>query len=311
MRECPQFMDGLINILKPPGMTSHDVVYFLRRLTGVKKVGHTGTLDPAAAGVLPLCLGKATRVIEFLPGRKEYRAEIAFGVKTSTGDSFGEIVYARSTGELTPDSFKRVIPYFTGEIEQIPPMTSAVRHKGVKLYELARRGLEVEREPRRVTIYSIKLVKWDLGAGKNTAIFDVSCSAGTYIRTLCTDIGDRLGCGAHMSFLLRTGVGSFTIDNSYTLEELIDMSRAGGIHKAIINMDELLAAMPAVMVRDSAAASVKSGAKLYSPGVESAPGELAPGQMVRLKSSAGLLAVAAADYTEGRIIFKPVKVLGE
>ncbi len=304
-------MDGLINILKPPGMTSHDVVYFLRRLTGFKKVGHTGTLDPAAAGVLPLCLGRATRVIEFLPGDKEYRAEIVFGAKTNTGDSFGEIVYAKSAGGLTQDNFESVIPFFTGQIEQVPPMTSAVRHHGVKLYELARRGVEVERKPRRVIIHSIKLVKWNLRAGKTTAIFDVACSAGTYIRTLCTDIGDKLGCGAHMNFLLRTRAGSFVINNSHTLEELIEMKHAVGIDRALIPTDDLLDGMPAVIVRDSAAASVKSGAKLYAPGVESAPGDLAPGQMVRLKSSSGLLAVAAADYSEGRIIFKPVKVLGE
>lgn len=303
-------MDGLINILKPPGMTSHDVVNYVRRLGGIKKAGHTGTLDPAAAGVLPLCAGRATRVIEFLPDDKQYRAEITFGVKTDTGDSFGEVVYIKESAEITPSLVEKVLCDFLGEIEQVPPMTSAVRHQGVKLYELARRGVVVERKPRRVKIHTLKMVKWKgADSGSLSAIIDVSCSAGTYIRTLCTDIGDRLGCGAHMSFLLRIRAGAFVIRRSYTLEELALLVRDGKLEQAVIAMDDMLAYMPAVFVRTSAESSVKSGAQLYLPGVEKAPDGLLPGQMVRLKSSSGLMALAAADCTDGRVSFRPVKVL--
>ena len=303
-------MDGSINILKPPGMTSHDVVNYVRRLSGIKKAGHTGTLDPAAAGVLLLCVGRATRVIEFLPDHKQYRAEITFGVKTDTGDSFGEIIYTKDTMNITSSLVENVLSGFLGDIEQVPPMTSAVRHQGVKLYELARKGVVVERKPRRVIIHALNMIKWN-GAGNHplTAIIDVSCSAGTYIRTLCTDIGDSLGCGAHMSFLLRTRAGTFVIDRSYTLEELACLVRDGKLEQAVMSMDDMLKNMPAVFVKESAAASVRSGAQLYLPGVENAPERLSPGQMVRLRSSSELMALAAADCTDGRISFKPVKVL--
>jgi tRNA pseudouridine55 synthase len=302
-------MDGLINILKPPGMTSHDVVNWVRRLTGIKKAGHTGTLDPAAAGVLLLCVGRATRVIEYLPDDKQYRAEITFGVKTDTGDSFGEIIHTNNTADITQSRLENELSGFLGEIEQVPPMTSAVRHHGVKLYELARRGVVVERKSRRVIIHALRMVKWKSAAGRSTAIFDVSCSAGTYIRTLCSDIGDRLGCGAHMSFLLRTRAGSYAIDNSYTLEELACFVREGKTERAVMDLNDILVNMPAVLVKESAAASVKSGARLYLPGVEYAPEGLQPGQLVRLKSPAELMAIAAVDCFDDRILFKPVKVL--
>ena len=303
-------MDGLINILKPPGMTSHDVVNWVRRLTGIKKAGHTGTLDPAAAGVLLLCVGRATRVIEYLPDDKQYRAEITFGVKTDTGDSFGEIIYTNNVTDLTPSRLENELLGFLGEIEQVPPMTSAVRHQGVKLYELARRGVVVKRKPRRATIHELRMVKWSGAAGRlPTAIFDVSCSAGTYIRTLCADIGDRLGCGAHMSFLLRTRAGAFAIDRSYTLEELACFVRNGRTERVVTGLDDMLLNMPAVLVRESAMESVRSGAQLYPPGVEYAPEGLLPGQVVRLKSPTELMAIAAVHCVEDRIFFKPVKVL--
>lgn len=303
-------MDGFLNVLKPPGMTSHDVVGYVRRLSGMRKIGHTGTLDPGAAGVLPLALGRATRVIQFLKDEKEYRAEITFGVKTTTGDSFGEVEYSSDASGISSEHVQAVIKEFLGEIEQVPPMTSAVRHQGKKLYELARMGQVVERKPRRVVIHSLRLGHsngW--GTPRPRALIDVACSAGTYIRSLCTDIGDRLGCGAHMSFLVRTRAGIWGIDTTCSLEELAERNSA--LDKFIINMDLALAHIPEVIVKEAAVPSVKAGNRLYSPGVDVSPGNLIAGQLVRLHSEECLLAIARAEYDTGnnKLQLQPVRVL--
>jgi len=186
---------GVINVLKAPGMTSHDVINFLRKLLRVKKIGHSGTLDPAAAGVLPVFVGKATKAIEFfMDDDKEYVAELRFGVTTDTGDLDGNILELKPV-KITEGDLKEALKQFTGNINQVPPMYSAVRHKGKKLYELARQGITVERKARTVKIYSIDLMDFSL----ESAIVKVACSKGTYIRTLCEDIGKVLGCGACLS----------------------------------------------------------------------------------------------------------------
>lgn len=298
--------------MKPPGMTSHDVVYYIRRLYGLKKVGHTGTLDPAAAGVLPVCLGQATRIIEYLADDKEYRAEITFGTKTSTGDAYGDIVYTQNSAGLGRRDIENILPEFTGEIRQIPPMTSAVRHQGKKLYELARKGMVVERKARRAVIHSLRLARWTQNhAGAPTAIIDVACSAGTYIRTLCSDIGDRIGCGAHMSYLLRTRAGDFSIGQSFILEELGALAARGELQQAVIDMDSVLTGMPEIKLKIAAAASVRSGARVYGPGIEDIKGisgGLLPGQTVRLKLSNRLMAIAVTEFIDEQPVFKPVKV---
>lgn len=208
---------GIINVLKPPGMTSHDVVSFVRRTFGLKKVGHAGTLDPAAAGVLPVFLGSATRLIEYTTDcDKTYRVELTFGYATDTGDDTGEIIAKKTDFDLQPDIVNKVIKSFRGKIKQLPPMHSAIKIDGKKLYEYARQGLEIERQPRDVEIYDITVLKTE----KNLVLFDVNCSKGTYIRSLCTDIGSKLGIPAVMSFLVRTRVGSFTLSQARTLEEI-------------------------------------------------------------------------------------------
>ncbi len=306
-------MDGILNILKPPGMTSHDVVAFVRRLVGGRKTGHTGTLDPGAAGVLVICVGRATRIIQFLPGDKEYRAEITFGLATSTGDAFGEVVYRHDATTLTRGTVEEALQDFVGEILQVPPMTSAIRYQGKKLYELARQGVEVERRPRRVNIYSLRLVRMDrLGTPHPRVLVDVACSAGTYIRTLCTDLGERLGCGAYMSFLLRTRVGGFPVTQALTLEEVEDLARQGRLFSKLVKLDRALEHLPCVYVRQGAVDRVKSGNPLYWPGVAAAPDFLQEGQLVRLCSDQALLAVAraVADPTRpGCHQFKPVRIL--
>ena len=209
-------MDGILVINKPSGMTSHDVVARVRRMANQKRVGHAGTLDPMATGVLLVCLGRATRVAEYLSGSdKTYRAVIRLGVETDTYDAEGQVTATRpvNVGEA---ELRNVLIQFAGEIDQVPPMYSALKRDGKPLYKLARQGIEVEREPRRVTIYGINLRarEWP------DVTIDVRCSSGTYIRSLAHDIGAALGCGAHLIELTRVASGSFTLDDAVKLEDI-------------------------------------------------------------------------------------------
>ena len=207
-------MDGIINVNKPTGMTSHDVVYRLRRILGVKKIGHTGTLDPDASGVLPMCVGKATKLADYLTATdKQYRAELSLGAFTDTQDASGEVL-ERFDVNVTEKQLRDVLCEFVGEIEQIPPMYSALKVDGKKLYELARRGQEVARRPRSITIHALELLE---GEGADWTI-RVRCSKGTYVRTLCHDLGRALGCGGCMSSLRRTRAGSFTLAQAVTMQ---------------------------------------------------------------------------------------------
>ncbi|MCL6634924.1 MAG: tRNA pseudouridine(55) synthase TruB [Peptococcaceae bacterium] len=305
-------MNGIVNVLKPPGMSSHDVVAYIRRTFKIKKAGHAGTLDPGAAGVLVVCLGAATRLAQFLLNDdKEYRAEITFGLATSSGDSYGAVTFRGDASHLTEDVVRSVLPRFRGEISQVPPMTSALKRQGKKLYELARSGLVVDRPARAVNIYSLELVRgtgW--GGPYPRALLHLSCSKGTYVRSLCEDIGNYLGCGAHMSFLVRTRSGAFHIAASLTLEELAAAAGEGSLAGKVTGMDEALSHLPAVLVKSGAAPAVASGSKLYLPGVARLPAGLAEGSRVRLVGPGGLLAVAeTAVDREGRYIFRPICVL--
>jgi tRNA pseudouridine55 synthase len=218
-------VNGVVNLLKPSGMTSHDAVAIARRLFNQRRIGHGGTLDPGVSGVLPLFLGWATRLVRFMPDDKRYRAEMTLGISTETQDGGGATVEVAREVHITPRQLGEAFAAFLGVIEQTPPMLSAVRVSGRRLYELAREGQVIERQPRSVEIYEMHIRKiWPeeapvLGIGSRV-LFDVHCSAGTYIRTLCVDIGARLGCPAHMSYLVRTGAGPLSIDDAVTLEEL-------------------------------------------------------------------------------------------
>lgn len=266
-------MDGVLNILKPPGMTSHDVVAYLRRLTGVRKIGHTGTLDPGAAGVLCLCVGRATRLARFLePDRKIYRAEITFGLATDTQDAFGEPVAEANAEDLTSAAITRVLTDFLGEQEQIPPMTSAVKQGGAKLYELARKGKDVPRKARPIMIYHLTMLRTsNLGSFRPRALVDVHCSKGTYVRTLCADIGGMLGYPAFMSFLVRVANGRFGLNTAITLEDAANEAAAGTLERRVIPPDEALSALPVVHVRKSTVHLVRNGSPLYPQGAHSWP----------------------------------------
>lgn len=303
--------EGVVNVLKPPGMTSHDVVDYLRRLSGREKVGHTGTLDPLAAGVLLVCLGRATRIASFLAETdKTYRAELILGITTDTGDAAGRVLSVKSAAEVTSLQVEAILRSFVGGYSQVPPMASAVRVGGKRLYELARAGRTVERPTRMVQIHRLEVIYADgWGTDHPRVLVEVECSKGTYVRSLAVDIGARLGCGAHVSFLLRTSVGRFTVAESYTLEELGGLAAHGSLERAIIPIDEALSHLPAITVRPSAVKAVRHGSRLYPPGVaEGAP--VVHGTMVRLLGPDGLIAVARAEKLNGdRYGFQPVFVL--
>ncbi len=228
-------MNGFLNILKPPGMTSHDVVKYVRKLFPKIKVGHGGTLDPGAAGVLPLLLGKATKFSSYLVDLpKVYRVELFLGITTDTEDSSGEIITKREPFPLPPEDLKKVLTSFQGEIEQVPPMYAAIKQKGKKLYEYARKGIIVQRPARKVQIHAIKMLDY---FPPERVLMEVECSKGTYMRTLCAQIGAALGYGGHMSFLLRKAVGEFVLSQACTLEGLSFVGNAQGIEQALLPLD--------------------------------------------------------------------------
>lgn len=209
-------MFGVLNVYKPKGMTSHDVVGVLRKRLNIRQIGHTGTLDPFAEGVLPVCIGKATRLIEYFDDNKEYLATIQFGSSTSTFDIEGEITKSCDK-KVQREDVIYALKYFEGEITQVPPIYSAIKVKGKKLYEYARNGEEVKITPRQVTIYNIDLKNFDEGYQRAEIL--VSCSKGTYIRSIANDLGEKLGCLGHLIKLVRTQAGKFLIEDSVQLDD--------------------------------------------------------------------------------------------
>jgi tRNA pseudouridine55 synthase len=241
-------MNGIINVLKPPGMTSNNVVIYIRKLISERKVGHTGTLDPQAAGVLPICVGKATKISNYLMAEKKvYRCEMTLGTQTDTLDSEGRIVN-NTTNIPGFDQIEKTFNKYIGSINQVPPMYSAIKYKGRKLYELAREGIDVSLPARAIMIYSNKIIKYD---PPNKVLFEIECSKGTYIRAICRDIGQELGCGAFMSFLLRCQVGDFSLENAYTLDDIKKLYLSGNADSFLIPIDAVLRNMIKISVPDS------------------------------------------------------------
>ena len=222
-------MFGFLNIYKPKGKTSHDVVAILRRVTKIKQIGHTGTLDPFAEGVLPICIGKATRLIEYLKDDKAYIGTIQLGKSTETYDIEGNIVNI-SEKKVTLNEIEEKLQQFRGEIEQFPPIYSAIKVNGKKLYEYARKGEEVKIEPRKVTIYKLEIVNFD--KENQTVDLYIECSKGTYIRSIANDLGESLGCYGHLTKLVRTKAGKFLLENTIQLE---DLNTIENIQKSLIN----------------------------------------------------------------------------
>lgn len=246
-------MDGVIIIDKPQGKTSHDIVALVRRIFNTRRVGHTGTLDPMATGVLPICVGNATKAADMLTAAdKRYTAELELGKKSDTLDSTGEILHT-SDVNVSEKEIREIIMGFVGEQEQLPPMYSAIKKNGKKLYELAREGVEIEREPRKINIFSIDISEINMPFVK----IDVHCSKGTYIRSLCDDIGTRAGCGAVMTSLRRTASGVFNIDDAYTIDELENAS-----DKMLLSTDSLFSDLPEIRLNEKQERSIVNGVRM-------------------------------------------------
>jgi tRNA pseudouridine55 synthase len=298
-------MDGILVINKPQGWTSHDVVARVRRLTHQKRVGHAGTLDPMATGVLLVCLGRATRVAEYLMASdKTYRAAIRLGVETDTYDAEGQVVATRPV-DVDEAELRSVLNKFTGEMDQVPPMYSALKRDGKPLYKLARKGLEVERAARHVTIYEIALRAWqppdppDRGVG--FATIDVRCSSGTYIRSLAHDIGAALGCGAHLTALTRLASGSFTLEDAVTLKDLAGLEDLSGLLRPL---DAALQDLTAITLDADAAQRIVMGQVVPLKGVEA----LARSPLYRAYDIHGKL-IALVAYDSTAQVWRPRKVL--
>lgn len=243
-------INGIVNIYKEKGYTSHDVVAVLRKVVGQKKIGHTGTLDPDATGVLPVCLGRATKVCELLTDHdKTYEALLLLGKTTDTQDISGEVLEERDPGDLTEEEVRSCIESFIGEYDQIPPMYSALKVNGKKLYELAREGKTVERKSRKVQIHGIRILEMNLPHVR----MEVDCSKGTYIRTLCHDIGEKLQVGGCMEELERTKVGRFLKEDAVTLDEVRQKMEQREGAELFTPLDQIFAELPAVTVTDAKA----------------------------------------------------------
>ena len=253
-------MNGVIVIDKPQGFTSFDVIAVVRRLTGQRKTGHTGTLDPNATGVLPVLLGAATKAQDRIPNHdKSYLAQFRLGLTTDTLDIWGE-VKTETPGHVTEDDVRSLLPRFSGEIMQVPPMYSALKKDGQRLYDLARKGVEVEREARPVTVYRLELVSFN--SETQTGELAVSCSKGTYVRTLIDDIGQALGVGAVMTALRRTEACGFTLSDCVTLDRLRQLCGEGVADSVLLPTDSLFAVYPKLTVSDAQATRFSNGGAL-------------------------------------------------
>lgn len=299
-------MEGVLLLHKPKGMTSHDCVFKVRKLLREKRVGHTGTLDPDVTGVLPICIGRATKIAQFLTSEtKTYEGEVTLGFSTTTEDASGELVERKDVNRvITRAEVEEALHSLTGTIQQMPPMFSAVKVNGRKLYEYARQGIEVERPVRAITIHEFTLLseeeEWN---GPTVALrFRVTCSKGTYVRTLAVMIGEQLGFPAHMSQLIRTASGQFTLDQCLTFEEIQQQIESGAMQESLLSIEEALTEFPKLIVGDEQAEKVKNGAFL--------PNEknLSVGFFTVFDQNGQCLAIYE-PHPKGNGLLKPTKVL--
>ena len=289
---------GVLNINKEKGFTSHDVVAKLRGIVGQKKIGHTGTLDPDATGVLPVCLGKATKLCDMLTDKsKTYETVMLLGKTTDTQDISGEILSEGSLDEIDNDAVIKCIGEFVGDYMQVPPMYSALKVNGKKLYELARQGIEVERKARPVVIHEIKIIDVDLPRVR----MEVFCSKGTYIRTLCHDIGQKLGCGACMEELIRTKVSRFELADSFMLQQVADMKEAGRLDEILVPIDAMFSDYEAVTLKKEFAAFAYNG-NMFMPKHIREKIELSDGRFVRVYDEEGTF-IAIYKFEKAKRMF--------
>ncbi len=298
--------NGIINVYIEKGYTSFDVVARMRGICGQKKIGHTGTLDPDAEGVLPVCLGKATKVCDMLTDSdKVYRAVMQLGVETDTQDLTGTVLKTGETSELTEEEVSEMILGFQGEIFQVPPMYSALKVNGKKLCDLARAGVTVERKARPVTIYEIQVESVALPYVTMT----VSCSKGTYIRTLCHDIGQKLGCGAAMKSLVRLQAAGYRIEDAYRLDKLQEFKEAGTLKDVVTPIEHVFEVYPVLTAKPEFDIMLKNGNKMTLQQFQETV-ELQSGMKVRVRMSDGRFA-AVYEYREDLGLFRPSKMFLE
>lgn len=293
-------MNGVIIINKPENFTSFDVVAVVRRLTGQRKIGHTGTLDPNATGVLPILLGNATKAQDIVPNHdKTYTAKFRLGITTDTLDIWGTVLSECGKTVNTADILS-VLDYFRGEIEQLPPMYSAVKVNGQRLYDLARQGREVERKPRRVTVYSLELVDFDEETQSGT--LGISCSRGTYIRTVIDDMGRLLGTGAVMTALCRTSACGYTLADSITLENARKSAENGDLAEYIMQTESLFAGYRKITVSDAQAKRFSNGGALDMDRTALAKANAENGEIIRVSDRQGnFLGLGEADSESGQL----------
>ena len=290
-------LDGILNIDKPSGLTSFAVVARVRRLCGQRRVGHAGTLDPTARGVLPVCVGKATRVVAFLAdARKTYHAVVELGVSTDTLDAEGKVIRRGDPSGVSLERFETALGPFRGRIRQIPPMYSAVKHRGQPLYRLARAGVEVMRSARQVEVNRLDMVDWT----PPTAALEIECSKGTYIRSLAHDLGEALGCGAYLKALVRLRVGPFAIEDAISLAELEEAFKAGWGQDLLHPLDAALEGLAAVVLGEEDERVVRNGHAIALEGVDGTG-------LCRAYSSSGVI-VCVLRFRPEKGLWQPVKV---
>ena len=307
--------NNVVNLFKPSGPTSFDMVWSVRKILGVKKAGHIGTLDPIADGVLPICLNRSTRIIQFLSSlQKTYRATLELGSETDTQDATGRVISTNDPSLINEAKMKQVFQAFVGEQDQVPPMYSAKKKNGIPLYKLARNGINIHRDPVKIVVYSIDFIKKE----RNQVIFEVRCSSGTYIRTLSHDIGKKLGCCAHMVRLTRTKVGLFSMGSTVTLEELKTAHKEGSLSRKLLHLEEVLNFLPTVRVKEEYLKSISHGVALSKCFLEALPDRFEPGHYFRvLGSNDKILAVVEpvvdqdklSELTAEDVVFKAKRVL--
>ncbi len=313
MKARPE-VHGVLNINKAPGMTSHDVVDAVRRILGVRRVGHTGTLDPQGTGVLPVCVGRATRIAQYLTqAEKEYVMTLRLGITTDTLDGTGRETGRADATRVRRQDVEAVLPRFVGKIPQVPPLFSAKKRQGERLYRLARRGEVVEREPVTVTVFALEL----LGFDSPDVQLKATCSKGTYARSLCDDIGRALGCGGHLRALCRTRAGRFALEGSVTLETLEERVGTGRLGEVLLPIAEALGHLPGVRVAPEAGALILHGNAVTAGMVVQFPSDVSRGKLVRVLGfrkqllSLAEAAVASEEFATcetTRIVLTPVRV---
>ena len=279
-------MNGIINFNKPVGITSCKAINHVKKAFKSKKAGHTGTLDPNANGVLPICLGKATQIVQFvihLP--KTYRGKMRLGIRTDTQDADGKIISESSNNKIDQEHLENIFQKYEGAIEQIPPMFSAVRVNGKRLYTLARKGISIVRNPKKVFVYYLKLLDYE----NDLVTFEAKTSAGTYIRTLCDDIGNDLGCGAYLAELTRTSVGDIKIEDSISMEDIERSSLRNGLKDKVYSIDKVLSFFPSVKIKEQREKSLLAEKTITQESIEDISGESDAGEYFRIHNSSGKL----------------------